>query len=153
MNRLSSNLNFFFYLVLVIVLVVTAGLINSIRLNLQGIHKDGLLELPIIILIGCIILLLIKKIKIVEYDDNNLYIHYNKNVTTVPFDRITKIKMIMVEIGDANFYKIEYKTGTGDLNAVRLLPNNLFPHFVDLVRKKKPGLKVKNWSHSLDTDI
>lgn len=153
MYRLSSNLNFFFYFVLLIVLLVTAGLVNAIRLNLEGIPKDGLLELPIIILIGCIVLLLIKRIKTVDFDESNLYINYNKNVTTVPFDRITKIKMIMVEIGDANFYKIEYKTETGELNTVRLLPNSLFSTFVGLVRKKKPDLKVKNWTHSLDIDI
>lgn len=153
MNRLSSNFNVFFYLVLIIILIITAGWINSIRLNLNGIKKDGLWELPIFIVIGCFLLYLIKKIKTVDFDSDNLYVNKGKTKLTVPFERITKIKMIMVDVGDASFYKIEFKTMTEKLECVRLLPNNLFALFIERVKQKNQYLEIKNWSHSFDVDI
>ncbi len=75
MHRLSANLNFFFYLVLIIVLVSCAGYINIIRLELNGIKKGGdLWDVPIFILFGCGILYLIKKSRKVYFDSDNLYI-------------------------------------------------------------------------------
>lgn len=153
MSRLSTNFNFFYYLILIVVLIIFAGWINSIRLNVIGIKKDGLWELPVFVLIGYLILYLIKKMKTVDFDTNNLYIKSRKSNLTIPLEKITKIKIIMIEVGDASFYKIEFKTSTEKLESVRILPNNLFPQFLEIVKQKNRNLKIKKWSHSFDFDI
>lgn len=134
-------------------MLIFAGWINSIRLNLQGIPKDGLVGLPIILLIGGFLMFLIKKLKTIEFDETSLYIKSRQKTTTIPFEKIKSIKMIMIEINGANFYKIEYLSESNDLDSVRLLPNNLFGQFISLVKQKNPNLKIKNWATSLDLDI
>jgi hypothetical protein len=108
MNRLSHSFKFFQYLIAALTLVLFAGWIHSIRLNLQGIKKDGLVELPIFVLIGCLILYLIRRMKNIHFDSNALYIKIGKNNKVIPLENIFEIKMIVLETGEMHILARRY---------------------------------------------
>ncbi len=71
----------------------------------------------------------------------------------VPLEKITKVKMIMIEIGEANLYKIEFQNSLDKTEFIRILPSDLFPYFLQNVKQKKKEVRIKHWAHSLDFDI
>ncbi|MBC7410994.1 MAG: hypothetical protein H7331_00880 [Bacteroidia bacterium] len=56
----------------------------------------------------------------------------------------------MIDIGDADFYKIFYKDNSGKLTSVLFFPTEFFPYFKQLALEKNEKIKIKNSSNSFD---
>ena len=150
--RLSSNLKFLRILIILFIIVFTAGWINSVRLNIVGIKKDGLIELPVCVVLGLLAVFLINRIKWIEFDSDLVYIHSKRGVEAFPIKNVSRVKIIMIEIGGADFYKMDYITFDGEHKTIRFLPTENFIEFKRLVKENNKNFSVKQWTHSFDWD-
>ena len=113
---------------------------------------------PLIVLSGLILLFsgliyLIHQLRTVDFDQENIYITFMKETDKIPLENITKVKMIVISVNEASFYKISYKTLHGGNDSVRIIPTSNFEEFKLALKGKNNAIKVRNWSHSFDFDI
>lgn len=144
--RLSSGLKYLRNFIIIFIIVLTAGWINAIRLSFVGIRKGGYIELPVLMLIGVALIYLIGKLKTIEFDPEFIYVSNKKGTEIIPLKNITKIKLIMIEVGGADFYRMYYTSADSKQKSVIFLPTGSFNEFVGLIKVHKKNFKVQQWT-------
>ncbi|MCB9359929.1 MAG: hypothetical protein H6587_02960 [Flavobacteriales bacterium] len=150
-KRISRDLSFHKY---VLIFFIVATTIILLAFYLFGAYN--LISGSFIILLFFIAFLLFFNLnKVVEYDNQNMYILRETQTEIIPLKNILKIKMTMTTLNHSIFWKITYINESGITKNIRILPRIWYQNFKSFredVKKANKDVIIKNYSHSFDFD-
>tara|TARA_R110001592_G_scaffold95324_7_gene274729 strand:- start:3356 stop:3820 length:465 start_codon:yes stop_codon:yes gene_type:complete len=150
-KRISRDLSFHKY---VLLFLIVATIMILVAFYMLGAYN--LISGSFIILLFFIAFFLFFSInKVVEYDNQNMYILRETQTEIIPLKNILKIKMTMTTLNHSIFWKITYLDDLGITKNIRILPRiwyQNFKSFREEVNKANKDVIIKNYSHSFDFD-
>ncbi|TXB66645.1 hypothetical protein FRY74_00235 [Vicingus serpentipes] len=150
-KRISRDLSFHKYTIL---FCIISTLMTLLAFYLLGAYN--LITGTAIVLLFFIVFFLFFSInKVVEYDNNNMYILKEDKTEVIPLKNILKIKMTMTTLNHSIFWKITYLNESNTTKNIRILPRIWYQNFFSFreeVKKANKNVIIKNYSHSFDFD-
>jgi hypothetical protein len=153
-KRISTSFKIAGYVLIGAALYMFTLIIHFAKLAIvEGIvYKKPLIAGNMFLFTCMMLLLAIFSLKVIEFDPEYVYITHRNKTKIISIEKVLKIKLTMIYVGSENIWKIKYLDLDDSIKSVRLLPNENFEEFVNLVKEKKPNVEFQNWSHSLDLD-
>ena len=152
-HRISSNIRWIRFLFTAIGLVILFDIMSSI---IEDNFDNEKIIIEFVFIIACFGLsYLFNKAKIVEFDNNFMYIRSKTFEEKIPLKNVYKIKMTMTKINKQNMWKIGYYEKDQVEKSIRILPRFFskdFEEFKNIVKIKNRNVELQNWSYSLDFD-
>lgn len=86
--------------------------------------------------------------KLVEFDENFMYVMNGEREEKIPLEKVREIKLSYVRINTSTLWQILYENGEGKVKDVLILPSNRnlnFEMFKGHVQEKNRKVVIRNW--------
>lgn len=154
MKRVSASLSFYRTVTLISFgLLLLALLVGTVRFATGDTNDSNRVLVPLLLMLPFGLAYYgLSKLKIVDFDTDNLYIKSGDVLKSIPLKNVSGIKMTMININETSFWKIKFTDDAGNQDSVRILPNENFEELKALVKELNKNVNVRTWSSSFDFD-